>query len=61
MDAVAKETGIEHGVVVALLDHLRSQFICEEVEPEEYVGTALAERMSDPSTENAFTLLFVQK
>jgi hypothetical protein len=54
---LAAQIGIEHGVVVSLLDHLCSQYVVEEVAPEEYVGTAIADTYNSIESETAFTCL----
>ncbi|KAF2103469.1 putative O-methyltransferase [Rhizodiscina lignyota] len=51
---LAKETGIEHGVLVALLDRLCSEFIVREVSPDEYMGTAICKDLATPEMIDAF-------
>ncbi|KAF2098173.1 S-adenosyl-L-methionine-dependent methyltransferase [Rhizodiscina lignyota] len=51
---LATHTQIEEGVLISLLDYLCSQFICEEVAPEEYVGTATADMLNAPAMEVPF-------
>jgi hypothetical protein len=57
VEELAIETTIPDGVVLALLDFLSSQFICEEIEPEKYIGTQMSERFDTEAMETSFAIL----
>lgn len=52
-------TKIEYGIMLALLDHLISQFIVEETSAEEYIGTVLADQVNTQPMEVSFAAMLV--
>lgn len=54
VDDLTRDTGVERGAIIALLDQLVAQYVAEEVAPEQYVGTSVAEKYNNEDLETAW-------